>query len=169
MVLPRWSQHFRPSRSRTGAGIEMATLCNPPPTWFHPRSGPPILPRRCHRRPEHSHESHHRRPEVLPFNPMIRRIQQQGNRCEFPARMGRERVLRVKPPVRQGPLETRRAAQRVSENNLPVLPRNLALVNEGRTFAAAKAKVQPRPGICRGCGFWAWKQTNSQPIQAPPE
>src|SRR6266481_7883272 len=26
--------------------ITPATLCNPPPTWFHPRSGSPILPRR---------------------------------------------------------------------------------------------------------------------------
>src|SRR6266446_2774436 len=26
--------------------ITPATLCNPPPTWFHPRSGAPILPRR---------------------------------------------------------------------------------------------------------------------------
>src|SRR5437667_917810 len=125
----------------------MATLCNPPPTWFHPRSGPPILPRRCHRRPEHRHQSHHWRPEFLSFNPLIRRVQQRGNRYEFPARMSRERVLIVKPCVCQGPLEPRRAARRVSENNLPLLPLNVALVNEGRTFAAAKAKVQPRPGF----------------------
>src|SRR5437588_7536593 len=78
---------------------------------------------------------------------MIRRIQQRGNRYEFPARMSRERVLMVKPCICQGPLEPRRAARRVSENNLPLLPLNLALVNEGRTFAAAKAKVQPRPGF----------------------
>ncbi len=31
------------------------------------------------------------------------------------------------------------------ENYLPLLPPNLALVNGGRTFAAAKATVQPRP------------------------
>ncbi len=53
----------------------------------------------------------------------------------------------VKPRVRQGPLETRRAAQRVSENNLPLLPLNLALASDGRTFAAAKATVQSRPGF----------------------
>src|SRR5260370_32809700 len=77
------------------------------------------------------------------------RIQEGGNRCELPARMSGKRVLMVKPCVRQGPLETRRAARRVSENNLPLLPLNLALVNDGRTFAAAKAKVQPRPELSR--------------------
>ena len=46
----------------------------------------------------------------------------------------------VKPYVRHSPLEQRRAAQRVSENNLPL---NLALV--GEHFAGAKEKVQPRP------------------------
>src|SRR5207245_9032322 len=120
--------------------------------------------------PQYRHQSHHRRAVVLPFTPMIRRIQQRGSRCEFPARMSRERVLMVKPCVRQGPLETRRAAQRVSENNLPLLPLNLALVNDGRTFAAAKAKVQPRPGFAADAASGSGsKQTNSQPIQAPPE
>src|SRR6266699_6119527 len=33
----------------------------------------------------------------------------------------------------------------VSKNNLPLLPLNLALVNDGRTFAAEKPKVQSRP------------------------
>src|SRR5258708_40367063 len=42
---------------------------------------------------------------------------------------------------------TRPCHKPVSKNNLPILPLNLALVNEGRTFAAAKAKVQPRPGF----------------------
>src|SRR6266481_2924611 len=33
------------------------------------------------------------------------------------------------------------------KQNLPLLPLNLALVKGGRTFAAAKATVQPRPGF----------------------
>jgi probable HAF family extracellular repeat protein len=37
--------------------------------------------------------------------------------------------------------------QLVSKNNLPLLPLNPALAGGGRTFAAAKAKVQSRPGF----------------------
>ena len=57
----------------------------------------------------------------------------------------------------------------ISRNNLPLLPLNLALASGGRTFAAAKAQSSATARICRGCGFCAWKQTNSQPIQAQPE
>src|SRR5437868_12736138 len=42
---------------------------------------------------------------------------------------------------------TRPCHKPVSKNNLPLLPLNLALVNDGRTFAAEKPKVQPRPGF----------------------
>src|SRR5437870_8646815 len=96
---------------------------------------------------------------------MIRRIQQLGNRCEFPARMSRERVLMVKPCVRQGPLGPRRAAQRVSENNLPL---NLALV--GEHFAGAKEKVQPRPEfVADAASVPGSKQTVNQFRRNAPE
>jgi hypothetical protein len=42
---------------------------------------------------------------------------------------------------------TRPCHKPVSKNNLPLLPLNLALPSGERTFAAAKAKVQSRPGF----------------------
>ena len=76
----------------------------------------------------------------------------------------------VKPCVRQGPLETRRAAQRVSENNLRLSPLNLALVNDGRTFAAAKAKVQSRPEfVADAASVPGSKQTVNQCRRNTPE